>query len=323
MDAANLPSNVLRGWRRPVFLVAWPALLVIGPPFLSTYWVGLLTQMVIFAILAMSLDILLGYTGLPSLGHAAFFGVAAYAVAVLSTRYHFGFWTCVFGGILVGTLVSAALRPARLARAGCLLPDDHPGDRHGAVGAELPLDSHDRRRQRHLRHSAPRDAGGPAVHRSDPVLLRDAARVRGIRGHHGAARAVAVRADAARRPRKRIAHEKPRLQYLAALLSELRHLRRLRQRRRRHVGVLQRIREPHLSRSDRFVRAVPDGDARRPGHARGPGLRRGRDRPVEERDQRVHAALAADPRHRLHRDDPRCAARLVEPGAKNQTERKT
>ena len=108
MDAGSLPSNVLRGWRRPAF-VALAVLLVIGPPFLSTYWVGLLTQMVILAILAMSLDILLGYTGLPSLGHAAFFGVAAYAVAVFSTRYHFGFWTCVFGGILVGTVLSAAI----------------------------------------------------------------------------------------------------------------------------------------------------------------------------------------------------------------------
>lgn len=85
------------------------AVLVVAPPFLPTYWVGLLTQMVILAILAMSLDILLGYTGLPSLGHAAFFGVAAYAVAVLSTAYGAGFWTCVLGGILLGTLLSAAL----------------------------------------------------------------------------------------------------------------------------------------------------------------------------------------------------------------------
>ena len=51
--------------------------------------------MIIFAILAMSLDILLGYTGLPSLGHAGIFGVAAYTVAVMSTTYHAGFWTCV------------------------------------------------------------------------------------------------------------------------------------------------------------------------------------------------------------------------------------
>jgi branched-chain amino acid transport system permease protein len=99
---------VLRGWRLPA-LVVLALVLVAAPPFLSTYWVGLLTQTVILAILAMSLDLLLGYTGLPSLGHAAFFGVAAYAVAVLSTRYQLGFWTCVVGGILVGTLSSAAI----------------------------------------------------------------------------------------------------------------------------------------------------------------------------------------------------------------------
>src|SRR5712691_8605287 len=82
--------------------------LIAGPPFLATYWVGLLTQMLIFALLAMSLHILLGYTGLPSLGHAGFFGVAAYTVAVLATAYHAGFWTCVVSGLIVGTLISAA-----------------------------------------------------------------------------------------------------------------------------------------------------------------------------------------------------------------------
>jgi len=85
------------------------ALLVAGPSVLTSYWVGLLTQMMIFAILAMSLDLLLGYTGLPSLGHAGFFGVAAYTVAVLSTAHHAGFWTCVASGILLGTMLSAAL----------------------------------------------------------------------------------------------------------------------------------------------------------------------------------------------------------------------
>jgi branched-chain amino acid transport system permease protein len=85
------------------------ALLIAGPPFLTSYWVGLLTQMMIFAILAMSLDILLGYTGLPSLGHAGLFGVAAYTVAILSTAHHASFWVCVASGIVVGTLLSAAL----------------------------------------------------------------------------------------------------------------------------------------------------------------------------------------------------------------------
>jgi branched-chain amino acid transport system permease protein len=65
--------------------------------------------MVILAILAMSLDLLLGYTGLPSLGHAGFFGVAAYGVGILSTTYHAGFWVSVAGGLLTGIVLAALL----------------------------------------------------------------------------------------------------------------------------------------------------------------------------------------------------------------------
>ena len=91
------------------FVILAAVVLAAAPAVVSSYWIGLLTQMVIFAILAMSLDILLGYTGLPSLGHAGIFGVAAYTVAVMSTTYHAGFWACVLGGIVVGTLLSTAL----------------------------------------------------------------------------------------------------------------------------------------------------------------------------------------------------------------------
>ena len=104
---AGATPRGLRGGRLWLVL-ALGVVFVAGPPFLSTYWVGLLTQMVILAILAMSLDLLLGYTGLPSLGHAAFFGVAAYAVAVLATAYGGSFWLCFLGGIAVGTLLAAA-----------------------------------------------------------------------------------------------------------------------------------------------------------------------------------------------------------------------
>jgi len=70
---------------RKGYLLAFAGVaLVAVPPFLTSYWTGLATEMLIFAILAMSLDVLLGYTGMPSFGHAGFFGVAAYAVAILS-----------------------------------------------------------------------------------------------------------------------------------------------------------------------------------------------------------------------------------------------
>jgi branched-chain amino acid transport system permease protein len=63
--------------------------------------------MLIFAILAMSLDILMGYTGLPSFGHCAYFGASAYVVAIMSTRYQIGFLGCVSGGILAAIVVGA------------------------------------------------------------------------------------------------------------------------------------------------------------------------------------------------------------------------
>ena len=52
------------------------------------------------AVFAMSLDVLLGYTGLPSLGHAAYFGVGAYAVAILAVDARAGFGTCVLAALL-------------------------------------------------------------------------------------------------------------------------------------------------------------------------------------------------------------------------------
>jgi len=80
--------------------------LVVMPPFYTSYWVTLVTQMLIYGILAMSLDILIGYTGLSSFGHAGFFGSSAYVVAILATRYKMGFLTCFFSGIVVATGIS-------------------------------------------------------------------------------------------------------------------------------------------------------------------------------------------------------------------------
>ena len=81
--------------------------LLAGPLLMTPYWTGLLTQIVILAMLAMSLDVLLGYTGLPSLGHAGFFGVAAYGVGILSTTYQADVWTSAVGGLIVGIALAA------------------------------------------------------------------------------------------------------------------------------------------------------------------------------------------------------------------------
>ena len=80
-------------------------------PHSSSFVVLLATRAMVFAILAMSLDILLGFTGLASLGQAAYFGVGAYLTAIMATRYHIGlgwdFWLVVVLGMAVAALLAA------------------------------------------------------------------------------------------------------------------------------------------------------------------------------------------------------------------------
>lgn len=65
------------------FVILLVALLVL--PFASTsFIVTIVTEILIFGIFAMSLDLLIGYTGLVSFGHAAFFGIGAYATGYLA-----------------------------------------------------------------------------------------------------------------------------------------------------------------------------------------------------------------------------------------------
>lgn len=63
-------------------VVALPAITADVFPF----GVSLATSILVFSIFTMSLDLLLGYAGLPSFGHAAFLGLGAYAAAILSAR---------------------------------------------------------------------------------------------------------------------------------------------------------------------------------------------------------------------------------------------
>jgi branched-chain amino acid transport system permease protein len=61
--------------------------LALFPLFAEKYYIQLFTKIMIMAIFAMSLDLLVGYTGLVSLGHAAFFGIAGYVLAFAAPQY--------------------------------------------------------------------------------------------------------------------------------------------------------------------------------------------------------------------------------------------
>jgi branched-chain amino acid transport system permease protein len=80
------------------------AAMVIFPFLVPNYPRALLTEIYIFAIFAMSLDLLLGFTGLMSLGHAAFFGLGAYAVAVLGSLFGLNAWVGVAAGVVTAGL---------------------------------------------------------------------------------------------------------------------------------------------------------------------------------------------------------------------------
>ncbi|HEY7725386.1 MAG TPA: branched-chain amino acid ABC transporter permease, partial [Anaeromyxobacteraceae bacterium] len=85
-------------------LAATAAFPLAGGPF----YVELLTKVMILAIFAMSLDLLVGLTGLVSFGHAAWFGIGAYALALLAPEYEApSLWTTL--PVAVGAAGLAAL----------------------------------------------------------------------------------------------------------------------------------------------------------------------------------------------------------------------
>lgn len=80
-------------------------------PHTSPFVILLATRAFAFSILVMSVDILLGYTGLASMGQAAYLGIGAYLTAILGSRYHFGlgadFWLVMLFAMLCGAALAA------------------------------------------------------------------------------------------------------------------------------------------------------------------------------------------------------------------------
>jgi branched-chain amino acid transport system permease protein len=77
---------------RTAWLAALAVVLVALPWFAGEFYVNLTSQVLIAAIFAASINLLLGYGGLPTLGHAAYVGVAAYVSAWLFLKLGLGHW---------------------------------------------------------------------------------------------------------------------------------------------------------------------------------------------------------------------------------------
>ena len=83
---------------------ALPWILMIAAFFLFPDRVTFGTQVLIAIMFTLSLDLILGYAGIVTLGHAAFFGIGAYTVALLSARLH---WGEPISALVAGALLAA------------------------------------------------------------------------------------------------------------------------------------------------------------------------------------------------------------------------
>ena len=88
---------------RGIEIAFWLATLL--PFFLFPDYLSLASQIAITALFALSLDLILGYAGIVSLGHAAFFGTAAYAAGIFSKMV----WGEPFTGLIVGAAAAALI----------------------------------------------------------------------------------------------------------------------------------------------------------------------------------------------------------------------
>lgn len=80
------------------------ALLLAAVPLTGDYMTGVVAEVLIYGIFAMSLGLMAGYTGMMSFGHAAFFGIAAYTVAILGVQFGWSGWI----GLLIAVVVAGA-----------------------------------------------------------------------------------------------------------------------------------------------------------------------------------------------------------------------
>jgi branched-chain amino acid transport system permease protein len=92
----------------PVIVVG--ALILLLPTFIPSHWSSLVTKMMIYGLFGMSLNIIWGYAGIPSFGHAAFFGAGGYGAAILTLKVGVSsFWLVLILSVIATAVIAAIL----------------------------------------------------------------------------------------------------------------------------------------------------------------------------------------------------------------------
>ena len=76
------------------------------PSFISEYYTRLAVEAMILAVFAMSLDLIMGYAGIASFGHAAYFGAGGYALAVIVVHVTDSIWAALLASAMVSGLLA-------------------------------------------------------------------------------------------------------------------------------------------------------------------------------------------------------------------------
>ena len=105
----RLPSQRARAERRGIMLLGVIALVLVvaGPALLDEYSVNILIRSFLYGSIAVTVDILWGFTGVLSFGQAAFFGIGAYALGLSVTQFDFSA-PVVIAALVLGPLGAAA-----------------------------------------------------------------------------------------------------------------------------------------------------------------------------------------------------------------------
>ncbi len=96
--------------KRRALVGAVLALFALFPLAGATFYTELVTKVMILAIFALSLDLLVGYTGLVSFGHAAFYGIGAYVLGLMTPKYEAAsLWTTLPAAVAAAGLAALAV----------------------------------------------------------------------------------------------------------------------------------------------------------------------------------------------------------------------
>jgi branched-chain amino acid transport system permease protein len=114
----GLLDHPLHPWRSLAVLLLLAALPPVASALGEDFYVGLATRILIFALAATSLNLILGFGGMVSFGHAAFVGLGAYVVGILMQQGVMSAWIAWPAAVAAGALFALAVGAVSLRTRG-------------------------------------------------------------------------------------------------------------------------------------------------------------------------------------------------------------